>query len=215
MAKKIDGKKMIRNIAEQFNRAPASSAPPMSGRRSGTSVPASSGIQGMAAKAPRSGSERAAASFVSAPMVGGANASTGVTGRRSGTSIPAREGIQNMGPTARSMTTTRPRTAIDEASGLMTQRQTERLAQRSRAARGPGKPVSMGDGALGRLSLPAPALRNIESAPSAPTAVNLRPKSSRVMRGAGVRLNALGFAAGLPMAIQREAEYQRELKRKK
>lgn len=213
MAKKIDGKKMIRNVAEQFNRAPASPAPAMSGRRSGTSIPASSGIQGMAAKAPRSGSERAAASFVSAPRVGGASASTGVTGRRSGTSIPVREGIQNMGPTARSMTTTRPRTAIDEASGLMTQRQTERLAQRSRAARGP-KPTIPGQD-LGRLSLPAPALRNIELQPSAPTAVNVRPKSSRVMRGAGVRLNALGFAAGLPVAIQREAEYQREQRKKK
>lgn len=217
MAKKIDGKKMIRNVAEQFNRAPATPAPAVSGRPSGTSIPASRGIQGMAAKASRSGSERAAASFVSSPRVGGANASTGVTGRRSGTSIPVREGIQNMGPTARSMTTTRPRTAIDEASGLMSQGQTERLAGRARAARG-ARPTIPGQD-MGRLSLPAPALRNIELQPSAPTAVNATPRTSRVARGgmigAGVRLNTLGFAAGLPMAIQREAEYQRELKRKK
>ena len=215
MAKKIDGKKMIRNVAEQFNRAPASPAPAVAGRPSGTSIPASRGIQGMGAKAPRSGSERAAASFVSAPRVGGASASTGVTGRRSGTSIPVSQGIQNLGPNARAMTTTRPRTAIDESSGLMTQRQTERLAQRARSARGPKAPIIGQD--LGRLSLPAPALRNIELQPSSPTATNIRPRSSRVMRNAGragVRLNALGFAAGLPMAIQREAEYQREQRKK-
>lgn len=210
MAKKINGRKMIKNVAEQFNRAPATPTAPVQGRRSGTSIPASSGIQGMNAKTPRSGSERAAASFVSSPRVGGASASGGVTGRRSGTSIPASRGIQELSPTARSMTTMPPRSALDEATGLMTQRQTERLAQRARAARGPknATPAS----ATGRLSLPAPALRNIELQPSAPTAVNVRPKTSRVMRGAGTRLNVLGFAAGLPTAVQREAEYQRKKK---
>lgn len=218
MAKKIDGRKMIRNVAEQFNRAPASPAPAVAGRPSGTSIPASRGIQGMGAKAPRSGSERAAASFVSAPRVGGASASTGVTGRRSGTSIPASQGIQNLGPDARAMTATRTRTAIDEATGLMTRRQTERLAGRARAAKGSAASIAAGYDS-GRLSLPAPALRNIEMQPSAPTAVNATPKASRVSRGgragAGVRLNALGFAAGLPMAIQREAEYQREQRKKR
>ena len=155
MAKKIDGKKMIRNIAEDFNRAPARSAPAVSGRRSGTSIPASRGVQGMAPGV----DGRAAQAFLRAPV----KVPPPVTGRRAGTSIPASRGIQE----------------------------------------------------LGARSLPEPALRNIELQPSAPTAVNVRPKSSRVMRGAGVRLNVLGFAAGVPVAIQREAEYQRELKRKK
>ena len=159
MAKKIDGKKMIRNVAEQFNRAPATPAPAVSGRRSGTSIPASRGVQGMAPGV----DGRAAQAFLRAP----ARPAPPVAGRRTGTSIPASRGIQE----------------------------------------------------LGARSLPEPALRNIELQPSAPTAVNSTPRTSRVARGgmigAGVRLNALGLAAGLPMAIQREAEYQRELKRKK
>ena len=159
MAKKIDGKKMIRNVAEQFNSAPARPAPAVSGRRSGTSIPASRGVQGMAPGV----DGKAAQSFLRAPV----KASPPVAGRRMGTSIPPSRGIQE----------------------------------------------------LSARSLPEPALRNIELQPSAPTAVNSTPRTSRVARGgkmgAGVRLNALGFAAGLPMAIQREAEYKRELKRKK
>jgi len=158
MAKKIDGKKMIRNVAEQFNRAPATPAPAVSGRRSGTSIPASRGVQGMTPGV----DGKAAQSFLRAPV----KASPPVAGRRMGTSIPPSRGIQE----------------------------------------------------LSARSLPEPALRNIELQPSAPTAVNSTPRTSRVARGmigAGVRLNALGVAAGLPMAIQREAEYQRELKRKK
>jgi len=158
MAKKIDGKKMIRNVAEQFNRAPATPAPAVSGRRSGTSIPVARGVQGMAPGV----DGRAAQAFLRAP----ARPAPPVAGRRTGTSIPASRGIQE----------------------------------------------------LGARSLPEPALRNIELQPSAPTAVNSTPRTSRVARGmigAGVRLNALGVAAGLPMAIQREAEYQRELKRKK
>lgn len=159
MAKKIDGKKMIRNVAEQFNRAPARPAPAVSGRRSGTSIPASRGVQGMAPGV----DGKAAQAFLRAPV----KTPPPVTGRRMGTSIPPSRGIQEL--------SARP--------------------------------------------LPEPALRNIELQPSAPTAVNATPRTSRVARGgmlgAGVRLNALGFAAGLPTAIQREAEYQRELKRKK
>lgn len=157
MAKKIDGRKMIRNVAEDFNRAPVRPAPAVSGRKSGTSIPASRGVQGMAPGV----DGRAAQAFLRAPV----KAPPPVTGRRAGTSIPASRGIQE----------------------------------------------------LGARSLPEPALRNIELQPSSPTATNIRPRSSRVMRNAGragVRLNALGFAAGLPMAIQREAEYQREQRKK-
>lgn len=158
MAKKIDGKKMIRNVADDFNRAPVRPAPAVSGRKIGTSIPVARGVQGMAPGV----DGKAAQTFLRAPV----KTPPPVTGRRTGTSIPPSRGIQE----------------------------------------------------LSARSLPEPALRNIELQPSAPTAVNATPRTSRVARGmigAGVRLNALGFAAGLPMAIQREAEYHRELKRKK
>jgi hypothetical protein len=242
MAKRT-GRDLLKEAQAKFVGAPVPAGTPRAPR-----IQPARGAQSLGgARPPRSGSDRAAASFVSAPRVGGARASEGVTGRRSGTSIPASQGIQNLGPNARAMTTTRPRTALDGTTGLMTQGQIERLAQRVRSARGGTAPINAGQD-TSRLSLPAPttsrlpipvsttetptpraprtantlptaAARNMQAQPSAPTVVNSPPASSRVRPsrvrlGSAARLNVLGFAMGLPQAIQREAEYQRERSRR-
>lgn len=210
MATRKTGRDLLKNAAAKFNSAPATQTPgAMSGRRSGTDIPASRGVQGMSPGV----DGRAAQSFISAPRTVPA---APVRGRKAGTAIPPSQGIQNLSPTARAVVPS-PRSALDQATGLMSQRQTEKLAQRvRRGSYGAGPTVQAAQDRI-MARLPSTAIRNIELQPSAPTAVNSPPRTTRVMGrlSSGTRAGIAGFAAGIPMAIQAEAQYLRESRKRK
>lgn len=139
--------------------------------------------------------KEAQAKFVGAPVPAGTPRAPRIQ--------PAR-GVQGMAP------------AVDgrAAQAFISAPRTVPLAPARGRRAGTSIPVSRGIQELA----PA-ATRNIQAQPSAPTVVNSPPASSRVRPsrvrlGSAARLNILGFAMGLPQAVQREAEYQRERSRR-
>lgn len=144
--------------------------------------------------------ERAQASFVRQPVVNNSSPQ-----RRN---IPASRGVQELGNMGRAtgvdwdkQMVRAPRSALDEASGLMTQRQTERLASRVRnAPRSSDTPVTPArtamtrtaprtalDGATGLMTprqnarLAERVRRAVETQPSRPVSINVQAPELRAL----------------------------------
>jgi hypothetical protein len=152
-------------------------------------------------------------------------------GTRIGPTIPASRGVQTMGVNQSTAMTVAPRSALDQASGLMTSRQTERLAGRVRDsfAMQPSRPTVLDSTPKPQLqipqlrerSLPVPFLdgegvpRGASSAASAAPRAPRRGPRGRGVAGALTNVlgaYALGAGAATPSAIQAEVAQRRRAK---
>ena len=174
----------------------------------------------------------AQAAFNRAPMTENRDA---VLARRPGTrigpTIPASRGVQTMGRNQSTAMTTAPRSALDGASGLMTGRQTEKLASRVRDSFSmqPSRPTAVNVtpepklriGQMRERSLPVPYMDGSGAPRGAPTASPAVPRGARRgPRGRGVAgavtnvlgAYAVGAGAATPAAIQAEVAQRRKAK---
>jgi hypothetical protein len=164
----------------------------------------------------------AQAAFARAPVSGG------MTGRPvRAAAIPASRGIQTMGRNQSTALSPAPRSALDQTSGLMTGRQTERLAGRVRDsfAMQPSRPTAVNSSPEPKLRLPEMRERNLpapymdsEGAPRGASAGARAPRRGPRGRGvAGAVTNvlgayAVGAGAATPAAIQAEVAQRRKAK---
>jgi hypothetical protein len=164
----------------------------------------------------------AQAAFNRAPVRGGA---TGKPARAA--PIPASRGVQTMGRNQSTAMTPAPRSALDQASGLMTGRQTERLAGRVRNtfAMQPSRPTAVNATPEPKLRIPEMRERSLPvpysvgvSAPSSASAGTRAPRRGPRGRGLGGAVTnvlgayAIGAGAATPAAVQVEVELRRRRK---
>jgi hypothetical protein len=148
-------------------------------------------------------------------------------GSRIGPTIPASRGVQTMGRNQSTAMTTAPRSALDGASGLMTARQTERLASRVREgfASQPSRPTAVNVSPEPKLRLPEIKNRNLPvpymgtttgsgASTSSPAGARGARRGPRGRGVAGAVANvagmyALGAGAATPGAIVAERNKRR------